>query len=75
MTDHETDFYTWTQEQAAALRKAAAGRYASVREAVGDTYVDVDRIDKDHDLDSLRQRADFQKLLVELRVQEPVKSP
>jgi len=58
-------------EAVEALRRYAAGRHATLREAVVAGYVDVNLFDKQFQLDSLRSRADFQRLMAEMRSQKP----
>jgi tetratricopeptide (TPR) repeat protein len=62
-------------EAVQALRRYVAGRHATVHEAVEAGYVDVNFVDKHYQLDSLRQRADFQQLLAETRAPVPTKRP
>jgi serine/threonine-protein kinase len=61
---------THAAEAVKALRRYVAGRYATVREAADAGYVDVNYVDKQYQLDSLRTRADFQELLREMRAQK-----
>jgi hypothetical protein len=59
-----------------AKRKELAQSYgdramAMLRQAVKNGYKDVTHMKKDTDLDSLRQREDFQQLLRELEAKQP----
>src|SRR5262249_50709862 len=61
-------------------RKEAAQFYGDaamklLREAASKGYKDVARMQKDTDLDPLRQRQDFQKLFAELEGMKPEKRP
>lgn len=58
---------------AAASKKEepAARAVELLRQAVAEGYKDVARLKKDSDLDSLRPRDDFRKLLEELAAKQP----
>ena len=68
--------YALASGQDAARREEYAARAVGLlRQAIAKGYQDADHMAKDADLDPLRKREDFQKLLADLRAKSPTATP